>query len=357
MSVFEISNEAIAQELSDFQNKLASGAANLAVMKELPSGVTAHDVVFERDKLRLLRYRGSPTHKQNDKRNKTPLLIVYSLINRYYMTDLSDRRSMVKGLLKAGQDVYLIDWGYPDAGDRFTTLGDYLNGAIDACVDDICDRHSIAKINMLGICQGGTLSLCYGALHAAKIRNLVTIVTPVDFHVPDFMLSHWAKNIDADQLVDTLGNIPGAMLSALFLSLKPYGTVSKYMGMIDIMDDASALKDFMQIEKWIYDSPDHVGETFRQFLKDFAQQNKWVDGTLEIGHDVIDLQKITMPVLNIYAEKDHLVPPASSKALGGLIASDDYSELPFDGGHIGPFVSSRAQKIIPPAISEWLDSK
>jgi len=357
MSVFKVSHEAIAKELADFQNKLLSGVANLAAMEALPSGVTAHDVVFERDKLRLLRYRANRADKQNNKQNQTPLLIVYSLINRYYMTDLSDRRSMVKGLLDAGQDVYLIDWGYPEADDRFIALGDYLNGAIDACVDDICERHGITQVNMLGICQGGTLSLCYSTLYTAKIRNLVTVVTPVDFHVPDFMLSHWARNIDADQLVETLGNIPGSMLSALFLLLKPYSSAKKYRGMVDIMDDASALKDFMQIEKWIYDSPDHVGETFRQFLKDFAQENTWVDGPLKVGQDVINLGNITMPVLNIYAEKDHLVPPASSKALGSLVASNDYSELSFNGGHIGPFVSGRAQKTIPPAIGEWLDNR
>ncbi len=61
-----------------------------------------------------------------------------------------------------------------------------------------------------------------------------------------------------------------------------------------------------------------------------------------------------MPILNIYAEQDHLVPPDASRALRGLAASDDYSELGFRGGHIGIYVSSRAQREVPAAIAGWL---
>jgi polyhydroxyalkanoate synthase len=59
-------------------------------------------------------------------------------------------------------------------------------------------------------------------------------------------------------------------------------------------------------------------------------------------------------VLNIYAEQDHLVPPAASRALAGRIGSADYSELGFRGGHIGIYVSGRAQKEVPRTIHDWL---
>jgi polyhydroxyalkanoate synthase len=124
-------------------------------------------------------------------------------------------------LLEAGLDVYLIDWGYPDRADRYLTLDDYINGYIDRCVDVIRKRHGLDKINVLGICQGGTFSLCYSAIHPQKVRNLVTMVTPVDFHTEDNLLSHWAKKLDVDLLVDTLGNIPGELMNWSFLSLKP----------------------------------------------------------------------------------------------------------------------------------------
>jgi polyhydroxyalkanoate synthase len=64
-----------------------------------------------------------------------------------------------------------------------------------------------------------------------------------------------------------------------------------------------------------------------------------------------------MPVLNIFASDDHLVPPASSKALEQYVGTDDYTALEFPGGHIGIYVSSKAQQMIPPAITKWLDER
>ena len=354
MNPFQISSESIAEEISTFQRKLSEGVAHLVSMDELPSGVTPHDVVFERGKLRLLHYKGDPTVE----RNPIPLIIVYALVNRPYMTDLQENRSTIQGLLDAGQDVYLVDWGYPERSDRFTTLDDYLNRALHACVKAVCRQHDIDQVNLLGICQGGVFSLCYSAMHPEKVKNLITMVTPVDFHTEGNMLSHWAKSIDADQLVDTLGNIPGELMNWMFLNLKPYRLMGqKYLGLVDSMDDKKALNSFMHMEKWIFDSPDQAGEAFRQFLKDFVQQNKLIRGEVEIGQHTIDLANVTMPILNIYAEQDHLVPPSASKVLPDYVGTNDYSEVSFNGGHIGIYVSGKARKTVPPAIGAWLDER
>jgi len=68
----------------------------------------------------------------------------------------------------------------------------------------------------------------------------------------------------------------------------------------------------------------------------------------------VHLGMVEMPVLNIFAEQDHLVPPSASKPLKGLVGTDDYTELSFKGGHIGIYVSGRAQKEVPTTIHEWL---
>ena len=60
------------------------------------------------------------------------------------------------------------------------------------------------------------------------------------------------------------------------------------------------------------------------------------------------------PELNVIAEQDHIVPPECTRALRGLVGSSDYEELAFPGGHIGVFVGSKSQKILAPAIAEWL---
>ncbi|MEJ2467365.1 MAG: class III poly(R)-hydroxyalkanoic acid synthase subunit PhaC, partial [Candidatus Thiodiazotropha sp.] len=274
--------------------------------------------------------------------SSVPTLIVYALVNRPYMTDLQENRSTVRNLLAAGQDVYLVDWGYPDEADRSLTMDDYINGYIDRCVDVIRKRHKLDKINLLGICQGGAFSLCYTSMHPDKVKNLITMVTPVDFKTPDNMLSAWVQDIDIDLLVDTLGNVPGELLNWTFLSLKPFSlTGQKYLSMVDVLDD----------------SPDQAGETFRQFIKDFYQNNGFLNGGVEIGGRTIDLKNVTCPVLNIFAEQDHLVPPDASRALRGITGSKDYTELSFPGGHIGIYVSGKAQKLVPPAISNWLDER
>ncbi|MET0330399.1 MAG: class III poly(R)-hydroxyalkanoic acid synthase subunit PhaC, partial [Dyella sp.] len=263
-----------------------------------------------------------------------------------------------RNLLEQGEDIYLIEWGYPDGADRWLTLEDYLDGYLDRCVDVIRRRHALDAINLLGICQGGTFSLCYTALHADKVKNLVTMVTPVDFHTPDNMLSHWVRDLDVDLFVDTLGNIPAALMNWVYLTLKPLRlTQQKYVGLIDILDNPAELENFLRMERWIFDSPDQAGETFRQFIKDCYQQNKLIDGSFTIGSRTVDLGAIEQPLLNIYAEQDHLVPPDASKALAKHVGSSDYTELAFRGGHIGIYVSGRAQREVPPAIHQWLRAR
>ena len=352
---FQIRPDKLAEEMQEYSRKLGHGIENLLNTGDIDTGVTPRTPVYKEDKLILYRYDQADNHRNG---NSTPLLIVYALVNRPYMTDIQEDRSTIRGLLGTGQDVYLIDWGYPDSADFSLTMDDYINGYIDRCVDHICEAHGLDSINLLGICQGGTFSLCYTSTHQEKVRNLVTMVTPVDFHTPKDMLSAWVQHIDIDLLVDTIGNIPGELLNWTFLSLKPFSlTGQKYVNMVDLLDDSKKVKNFLRMENWIFDSPDQAGETFREFIKEFYQGNALIAGEIEIGDKKVDLANITCPVLNIYALQDHLVPPAASTPLGGLVGTDDYSEQAFPGGHIGIYVSGRAQKELTPAIGKWLNER
>lgn len=349
------SPEIVANELSEFAHKLGAGFETLTGMGPLESGVTPRDTVYTEDKLTLYHYK-APSGKRPAR--AVPLLIVYALVNRPYMTDLQEDRSMIRGLLDGGLDVYLVDWGYPDRSDRFLTMDDYINGYLDRCVDAVRRRHNLDKIDLLGICQGGSFSACYAALHPDKVGNLVTMVTPIDFHTADNMLSRWTREVDIDLLVDTLGNVPGELLNWTFLTLKPFQLMGqKYVNMVDALADEKSARNFMLMEKWIFDSPDQAGETFREFIKTFFQGNGFVNGTARVGGKPVDLQNISMPVLNVFASQDHLVPPDASRALRDLVGTEDYSELEFHGGHIGIYVSGKACKTVPPAIAEWLSQR
>jgi len=343
----------LMQETLQWQRKLIDGLRLLPEVDDVDYGVTERQEVWSDGKIKLYRFVGEkpPTAK-------IPLLITYALVNRPYMVDLQDGRSLVQKLLALGQDVYVIDWGYPERADRFRTLEDYILRYIDGAVDYLRREYDLPAINLLGICQGGVFSLCYSALRQSKIRNLITMVTPVDFHTPDNMLSHWIRNVDVDLFVDTMGNIPADLMNASYLMLKPFRlNVQKYVGFLDILDDKQAVEDFLRMEKWIFDSPDQAGEAFRDFIKQFYQDNGLVHGRIRIGNEKVSLKKLSVPVLNIYAQQDHLVPPAASQAMRSRIGSDDYTELGFRGGHIGIYVSSRAQREVPSTIHDWLQAR
>lgn len=345
-----ISPDRLAHEAARFQQKLGAGLQTLREVDHVDYGATEKQEVWRDGKVVLYRFIGDKTPTA-----KIPLLISYALVNRPYMVDLQDDKSIVRNLLARDEDVYIIDWGYPDRSDRFLTLEDYIERFLGGAVDHLRADSGLDAINLLGICQGGAFSLCYASLHPEKIRNLITMVTPVDFHTDDNMLSNWTRGIDVDLFVDTLGNVPADLMNLCYLTLKPWRLfVQKYVGLVDILDDKAAIEDFLRMEKWIFDSPDQAGEAFRQFIKQFYQGNGFVNGGIAIGDREVHLGLVEMPVLNIFAEQDHLVPPDASRALKALVGTDDYSELSFRGGHIGIYVSGRAQKEVPGAIHDWL---
>ncbi|MBJ6979274.1 MULTISPECIES: class III poly(R)-hydroxyalkanoic acid synthase subunit PhaC [unclassified Luteimonas] len=348
-----ITPASLAEEALRLQQKLTAGLQVLREVDDVDFGATRREEVWRDGKVVLYRFIG-----EREPTVRVPLLIAYALVNRPYMVDLQDNKSLVRQLLARGQDVYIIDWGYPDRSDRFLDLEDYIERFIGGAVDHLRGEYDVDAINLLGICQGGAFSLSYAALNPEKVRNLITMVTPVDFHTPDNMLSNWTRGMDVDLFVDTLGNVPADLMNMCYLTLKPWRLfVQKYVGMADILDDKAAMEDFLRMEKWIFDSPDQAGEAFRQFITMYYQGNGFVEGGIEIGGREVHLGMVEMPVLNIFAEQDHLVPPSASRPLRGLVGTDDYSELSFRGGHIGIYVSGRAQKEVPDAIHGWLSQR
>jgi polyhydroxyalkanoate synthase len=340
----------VAVEMAEFTGRMALAMQQLATMDVRPEGCSSRAEVHRADKTVLWRYaRTAPDA------GLPPLVISYALVNRPYMLDLQPDRSLIRGLLDRGLDVYLVDWGYPDRGDSALSLDDYVNRYLGACIDHVRREHGIPSVNLLGVCQGGTMAICHAALHPDRVRNLVTMVTPVDFHTDDNLLSKWAQKLDVDGIVGALGNVPGELLNAAFIALMPLRlTARKYAGLADIAHDRSALENFLRMERWIHDSPDQAGTAFRQFIRGFFQENRLVRGGLEIGGRAVDPRRIKCPILNVFAKQDHLVPPSSSRPLEGLTASGDYTPFEFDGGHIGIYVSRSAQELLPGTIAQWL---
>jgi polyhydroxyalkanoate synthase subunit PhaC len=323
-----------------------------AASSQRACGYSQKELVWQSGKLGLYRYR--PIARPA---GGAPLLIVYALVNRPYMMDLQEDRSLIRGLLSAGLDVYLIDWGYPDGADRFTTLADYIEEYLAGCVQRILQTQRLDALNLLGVCQGGVFSLCYAALHPQQVRNLITMVTPVDFQTPADLLSKWVGKIDVAGWVGQ-GNVSGDALNQLFLSLMPFRlTQQKYVDLLAGIADRTRVENFMRVEQWIFDSPDQAGAAFGEFVQWFYQENRLMHGRLEIAGRKVELRDLPLPLLNLIGKRDHLVPPASSAALRGLVGNADYTELGFDLGHIGMYISARAQRDVPAAIAAWLAAR
>ena len=324
----------------------------LAAASHCAAGCSQKQAVWHSGKVTLYRYQSIARPAA-----AAPLLIVYALVNRPYMMDLQEDRSLIRGLLAQGLDVYLIDWGYPDGADRFTTLADYIDGYLASCVQHILNEHRLEALNVLGVCQGGVLSLCFSSLYPQHVKNLITMVTPVDFHTPADLLSKWVRKIDVATWVGG-GNVSGDTLNQLFLSLMPFRLrQQKYVDLMSGTPDRARIENFMRVEQWIFDSPDQAGAAFREFVTWFYQENRLIHNRLEISDRKVDLRGLRVPILNLIGKRDHLVPPPASLALQQLVGSADYTALELDLGHIGMYISARAQHEVPAAIAQWLEAR
>lgn len=336
-------------EINRANEQLFKGVETFMHLDAGGTNSTERELVYEIDKVKVYHYA-----KRTRTQNKIPTLMVYALVNTPAMMDIQEDKSFIKNLLEGGMDLYLIEWGYPTPDDKYLTMEDYIQGYIDSVVDFIRKDRGVEKVNLLGICQGGTFSTIYSALNPEKVANLITMVTPIDFSTNDGLLFKWAPYLNIDLIVDAYGNIPGDFMNAGFLTLSPITLmVNKYLNLIDDLGDTAAIENFMRMEKWIFDSPDQAGETIRQFINDLYHDNKLIKGELVIGGETVDLKKINMPLLVVYATRDNQVPVAAAKDLEKYVSSLDKETHAIQTGHIGMYVSGKSATEVAPLISSW----
>ena len=232
----------------------------------------------------------------------------------------------------------------------------------------ISERHSVDKVSLLGICEGGVFTICYAALHPDNVKALVLTITPIDFHgdTVENRLGHgfiniWTRSLepqDIDRLIDAYGNLPGEFMGSVFQLMTPMRTLTKYnLDMLEVLDDEKKFMNFLRMEKWIADRPHHPGEAAKQWLKDLYQENKLVKGELELAGRRVDLRNVAMPILNVFAKDDHIIPSSTSQALKSCVGTKDYTELGLPGGHVGVFVGGKSQTLLGAGIADWLTDR
>jgi len=362
MTQIRTSTATIVSDAAKLGTKMLAGGQLLHEIKDsdVEIATSPKDLVWSQDKVSLFHFR-----PVTEPAVRLPVLICYGLVGRWTMTDLQEDRSLVRNLLKLGLDLYVVDWGNPSRADRYLTLDDYILGYLDGCVSEIARRAGVPAINLLGVCEGGVFATAFAALEPGRVNTLTLTITPIDFHADtvEERLGHgfiniWTRSLspeDVDRLIDANGNLPGEFMGAIFNQMTPMRSILKYnLDLLEIVDDEQRLMNWLRMEKWIADRPDHPGEAAKQWMKDLYQQNKLVRNEWELDGRRVDLRNLRMPVLNVYAKDDHIIPPATSRALGPLLRAGDYTELALPGGHVGVFVGGRSQAMFAPAVASFV---
>lgn len=311
---------------------------------------TPADVVYAEGRLRLLRYRPIVSQPW-----PVPLVVIPSLISRYYVLDLLPGRSMVEFLVAQGIDVYLLDWGVPRQEDRSTTFDQYITGYLRRAVQRVRVASGQDQVSLLGYSMGGTLTAIFSALYGHYVRNLVQLAAPIDFH-DGGLLSQWTRKdrFNVDVVVDTLGAMPLALMQASFRMLKPLKQIMQQVTLAEQFDDVEMMQDLLAMQLWIDDNIPFLGEAYRKYIKDCYQENYLVQGKLVVSGRRVDLSRIDAALLNITATNDLLCPPQAAAVLNDLVASDDKRLLELPSGHVSVVTGRNSANRLWPQLAAWL---
>ena len=335
----------IARDVDRAVRRGRNGLRYAAGTKRLTVGQTPKDVVWQRDKAQLWRYR------RGEIRYAEPVVIVHSLISRSYVLDLYPGNSLVQFLQDAGFEVYLLDWGVADEVDAHNTLETYVDEYVPRALESIG-----GDVTLMGYCMGGLLALLSVARHPElAVRNLVTIATPVDFD-PLWASTALVKEgrLEVDALLDKTGNVPPDAVATGFRMLTPTADLVQYATLWQNLWNDEYVDGYQAMAQWAGDHVPFPGGVMRQVVEQLVRGNALVNGSLRLGGSDVDLSAIRCPLLNVIAQFDHIVPPDGSRPLTTLV--EQAEELVLKAGHVGLLAGRQAAKGTLPQISAWLQA-
>lgn len=307
---------------------------------------TPCETVYTEGPVRLLRFR-----PDEPKAGRAPLLIVPSMINRWYIVDLRTGASLVESLCDDGFDVFVLDWGAPGDEERYTTWDRVLE-RLHRAVRRVSRLTRNEDISLLGYCMGGTLAVIHAALHPRTVRALVNLAGPVDFSEGGF-LTHLVNRqwFDSDAIAEA-GNLRPVQMQSGFVAIKPTQQLAKWVRFADRMHDPAFVESFQILEQWAGDNIAFPAAAYATYIGDLYQRNALVQGRHRVNGRTARLEDIDAPTLVITASRDHICPRASALALSDYVESCDHLEAP--GGHIGAVIGHHARTQLYPQLGDWL---
>jgi polyhydroxyalkanoate synthase len=314
-------------------------------------GVTPKDVVWQRDKAQLWRYR-----RDTPARYVQPLVFVTSLVSRSYILDLLPGSSSVEFLRDQGFDVFMVDWGIPDELDAGNSFETYVDEYLPRAIDAVLRETGADAVTLVGYCLGGVLAVLYAAGHEAPVRNLVLLATPMDMSEMGPMVAALLDGrMDPDQLIDETGNVPADVLYSGFFMMAPTTVVAQNATLLQNLWNDEFVKGFQAVGQWTRDQVPFPGAAFRQVVHDLIRRNVLMRGRWRLGGREIDFTATDAAVLNVMAASDRVVPRAASEPVAGLVARPERrEELIVPGGHATFGTGRSAFKYTLPGLAAWI---
>lgn len=334
---------ALAGEAKSRANDFLSGILRYL---ETPTPCAAEEppAIWQKGNARLLDYGGDG-----------PLvLFIPSLINRYYILDLEENRSLLRYLAAQGVRPLVLDWGVPGSFEKNFDCEDYLTEILLPAVDFL-HKSSGSKITLAGYCMGGVLALAAAQLKPKQVGRLALLATPWDFHCKEFspfvVGAKWRKTIAS--LIGSRKTLPASVVQSLFYMTDPFVFEHKFRRFAGLEKDSRAARDFVALERWVNDGVPMTAPLARDCLIGWAQENRLHNKRWKVAGKTIDPAKLKIPAFIAMPKNDHVVPRDCAAALAAAMPRAGLIEP--GSGHVGMIVGRNAKKELWEKLAEWLD--
>ncbi|WP_425456721.1 alpha/beta fold hydrolase [Denitrobaculum tricleocarpae] len=295
--------------------------------------------------------------KRPGAKSKPAVLVVPSLINRSYVLDLSEKRSLCRWLAGQGFRPFLMDWGAPNGTEQRFGLSDYTCGYLERALDHVLSVTAGRPPVLLGYCMGGLLTLALAQRRAEDVSGLALLATPWDFHagenaLPDGQLA--AVSSSCLPLASRLGYLPVDTLQSLFALLDPMAVTRKFVGFSKLDPDSQSAREFVAVEDWINDGVPLAAPVAGECLEGWYRRNLTARGEWEIDGEKVRPEHLDLPCLAIVPAQDRIVPPGSALALCKALRSVEL--LRPRSGHVGMVVGQQAREDTWQPLAAWLSA-
>jgi len=285
--------------------------------------------------------------------NGPPVLLVPSLINRYYVLDLLRGQSFVRDLAARGLRPLVVDWGAPGRAERGFDLTDYVAGRLDAAVV-VAREAAGAKLAIVGYCMGGLLALALALRRPADTACLALLATPWDFHAERReqaeLLGLGVERVLGPRAAGD--DLPVAVIQSLFFALDPFLAERKFRHFATLDPQGEAARMFVALEDWINDGVPLARRVARECAVDWYRDNQPARGIWRVAGTAVEPRAFDRPALVVLPSRDRIVPPGSAAPLAELLPDATVLRPPL--GHIGMMAGREAPRTLWPEIADWL---